>query len=147
MGKLKKFQFKTWHFGLLFITLLVLTNILDATTINNAIQIRDSNLVELSDKTFDDAISSTGLSLVFLYKKNCRLCNKMESNLNQLENNSNTSIKLYKLDIEEYSQKYNEHHISGTPTVLIYKNGKEIERVLGVVPVSNLTIIYNRIKK
>lgn len=146
MEKLKKFQFKTWHFGLLFVTLLVLTNILDAMTINNIAQIQDSNLVELSDKTFDDAISSSELSFVLFNKKHCELSDKMEYNLNQLEKNQNIRIKLYKLDIEEFPQKYNDYYITGTPTVSIYKNGKEIERILGIVSVSNLAIIYNRIK-
>lgn len=145
MNKLRKFHFRAWHFGLLFVTLLVLTNILDAMTINNTPKVQDSNFVELSDKTFEDAIASSEVCFILFYKKDCPLCDKMEYNLNELSEKQN--IKFYKLDFEEYPKKYNDYHISGTPTVSIYKNGKEVERIMGVVPVSNLEIINNRIIK
>lgn len=145
MNRLKNFQFKTWHFGILFVTLLALTNILDAMTINNTPKIQHSNFVELSDNTFNDAIASSEICFVLFYKENCKLCDKMEYNLNELEKEQ--KVKFYKLDFEKYPKMYNNYHISGTPTVSIYKNGKEIERIMGIVPVSNLEMIYNRIKK
>lgn len=147
MNTLKNFQFKTWHFGLLFIALLALTNLLDAMPINTTSKIQYSSFVELNDNTFEAASLSSEICFVLFYKENCKFCDKMEDNLNELEKKSGIKTKFYKLDFEKYPKKYNEYHLSGTPTVSIYKNGKEIERIVGVVPVSNLEMIYNRIKK
>jgi len=143
MNILKNFHFQTWHFGMLLVILLVLTNIVDAMTVNNIPRIQNSNFVELSDNTFTDAVSSD-ICYVLFFKEDCVLCEKMEYNLNQLSVSENKNIKCYKLDINKYPGKYSDYLISGTPSVLIYKNGKEAERIMGVVSVSNLQIIHNR---
>ncbi|MFV0418592.1 MAG: thioredoxin family protein [Dysgonomonas sp.] len=147
MNTLKNFQFKTWHFGFLFAILLVLTSLLDAMTIANTPKIQQDNFTELNDNTFEAAISSADISYIFFYKENCNLCDKMEYNLNELEAKFGVKAKFYKLDYEKYPSKYNDYHISGIPTVSIYRGKKEIERIMGIVPVSNLVMIHNRIKK
>ncbi|WP_051697734.1 co-chaperone YbbN [Prevotella sp. 10(H)] len=142
---MKNFRFRTWHFGLMLITLIIITNILGTQAVNSIpSRVENSRFVELNEATFNEALSS-GIDFVFFHKKNSDLCNKMEYNLNKLPDES--SIKYYKLNIDEYPDKGIEHQISGVPSVVIFKNGKEIERMVGVIPESNLKIIYNRITK
>ena len=54
-----------------------------------------------------------------------------------------TSARFYKLDIDEVSSVAHEQEIRAMPTFLIYKDGKEVERVVG----SNEKALQEAIKK
>lgn len=147
MDRLKDFRFKTWHFGLLLLVLLIFTNILGPMTVKSIPnKATDSCFIELRDNTFQEAISS-GINFVLIYKKDSDLCDKLEYNFCQLPVIKEKNINFYKLDIEKYPGRYSSQSISAAPTVLIYRDGKEIERIMGVIPKSNLEIIYNRVTK
>ncbi|GAB6121719.1 thioredoxin family protein [Dysgonomonas termitidis] len=144
---MKTFKLQTWHFGLMLIALSIVTNIIGTWAVNSIPdKIEDSRFVELNDKTFDEAIRS-GTGFVLFYKENSDLCDKMEYNLNQLPADDNEKINYYKVNIAQFYALEAKYRISGVPSVLIYKDGKEAERILGVIPESNLKIIYNRVIK
>lgn len=44
-------------------------------------------------------------------------------------------------------KQYFKQAIAGVPCTLILKNGEEISRIMGLVPTSNMEIIYSRIAK
>ncbi|MDH6309593.1 thioredoxin 1 [Dysgonomonas sp. PFB1-18] len=147
MNILNNFRFKTWHFILLFAIMFVSTSILANIKIGTIPpKVENSHCIEISDKTFSDAISSN-ISFVLLYKDDSDLCKKMEYNLNILSAKKEGSAGYYKLNIEKYPGRYSKYNISGTPSILVFRDGKEIERIMGVVPVENLEIIYNRAAK
>jgi thioredoxin-like negative regulator of GroEL len=143
-NKINRFKFKSWHFVLLFITLFVITNILGTMALKNSPTVNDTGLTELDNLTINDIIS-TDVSFVLFYKEDSELCDKMEYNLCLLSKEEKDKVKYYKLNIEKYPGKYSKHDVSGTPSILIYKEGKEIDRIVGFIPKSNLDIIYNRV--
>ncbi len=53
------------------------------------------------------------------------------------------TIKIIKLDVEEISSFADKHDISAMPTLLFFKNGKEVDRVTG----ANEPLINKTIKK
>ena len=144
---MKTFKLQAWHFGLMLIILSIVTNIMGTWAVNSIPgNVEDSRFVELNDKTFDEAIH-TGTGFVLFYKENSELCDKMEYNLNQLPVDHRGKINYYKVNIAEFAALQAEYRISGVPSILIFKEGKERERILGVIPESNLKIIYNRVTK
>lgn len=142
MKILNNFRFKAWHFILMFALLIIVTNVIDAAKSNNPASNIESRFVELDGNLIKEGEHS-GISFVLCYREDSDLCNKMEYNLNQLSYGN--EFKYFKLDIEKYPHISDEYHIIGVPSVLILSDGEEIERVLGVVPVSNLEIISKRI--
>lgn len=144
---MKTFKLQAWHFGLMFILLSIVTNIMGTWAVNSIPNnVEDSRFVDLNDKTFGEAVSS-GTGFVLFYKENSDLCDKMEYNLNQLPVDDKEKINYYKVNIAEFNALEAEYRISGVPSILIFKEGKERERILGVIPESNLKIIYNRATK
>lgn len=144
---MKTFKLQAWHFGLMLIILSIVTNIMGTWAVNSIPgNVEDSRFVELNDKTFDEAIR-TGTGFVLFYKENSELCDKMEYNLNRLPVDDRGKINYYKVNITEFAALEAEYRISGVPSILIFKEGKERERILGVIPESNLKIIYNRVTK
>ncbi len=145
--KLSNFRFKTWHFGLTFIILVILTSIIGKLLFYKIpSEIENSQFIEINNITFDEAVSS-GISFVLFEKKESDLCSKMEYNINQLYEENKYQIKFYKLDIDKYPGEYSVYQIAGVPTVIVFKDGKETERIMGLVSTKNLKIIYKRITK
>ena len=148
MEKLNNFHFRTWHFVSLLAILFISTNILGHIKIKNTPSyLEETCCVEISDNSFQEAVSSD-LAFVFFYKENSDVCARMEYNLNMLAAKVDPGkIDCYKLDIEKYPGRYSNYDLSDIPNLIIYKNGKDMERIMGLVPISNLEIIYNRVVK
>lgn len=141
---MSKMNLKTWHFLLVFVILVISSNIiwskeLDKTPASN----NNSALRELDAQIFSKNVAS-GTCFVLFYINESEICDKMEQNLNQLIQVSNGQTRFYKLNIEKYPGGYGKYAISGTPNTLIFKDGSEIDRIMGLVPVSNLIMIYKR---
>ena len=141
---MSKISLKTWHFLLVFATLAVSSNIISSKELNReAILEKKSALVELNNQSFSDSVAA-GTCFVLFHKDESDICNAMEHNLNQLIKASEGHARFYKLNIDKYPGEYGKYDISGTPSTLIFKDGKEIDRIMGIVPVSNLIMIYKR---
>lgn len=142
---MSKINLKTWHFLLVFVVLVVSSNIIYSNELNKTPLADDtqSSLIELNDQTFSDSIAS-GTCFVLFYTDESDVCYRMEQNLNELIKASNSHTRFFKLNIEKYPGDYGKYAISGVPTTLIFKGGQEIDRIMGIVPVSNLIMIYKR---
>ncbi len=140
---MSKISLKTWHFLLVFVILAVSSNIIWSNELDKTSMVDHSSLlVELNDRTFSDSITS-GICFVLFYTKS-DVCYKMEQNLNQLNKVSKNNTRFFKLNIEDYPGEYGKYTISGTPTTIIFKDGQEIDRIMGVISVSNLLMINKR---
>ena len=67
----------------------------------------------------------------------------MKNNLENLRLNTD-NIKIYKVNVDRYPELIDKYNISGVPSVLIFRKGIEDKRIMGVVPYSNLEMIYKR---
>lgn len=145
MFELKKFRFKTWHFVLLFVLFFILVNIIGLISINgNSYSIE--NEIEQIEEIYDlsEIENPAEIVSIIFYKEDSNICGKMMHNINQL---TNKNSKFYRSEVNKNSELYKRHNISGVPCTLILKNGEEISRIMGLVPTSNLKIIYSRIAK
>lgn len=145
MFELKKFRFKTWHFVLLFVLFCILVNIIGLISINGnsySIENEIAQIEEIYD--LSEIENSTEIVSIIFYKEDSNICGKMMHNINQL---TNKNSKFYRSEVNKNSELYKKHNISGVPCTLILKNGEEISRIMGLVPTSNLEIIYSRIAK
>ncbi|NDV93341.1 thioredoxin [Dysgonomonas sp. 521] len=145
MFKLKEFRFKTWHFCLLLGLFLFVINIVGPMTIQGTSYNMDEDIhfEELNDLSVLDKDSSNIVSVIF-YNENSDICNKMMDNISRI---SNQDIKFYRSEINKNPELYTKYNVSGVPSILVFKGNKEIDRIMGVVPTTNLEIIYNRIMK
>lgn len=144
MKRLKEFRFKTWHFCLLLALFLLGINIGGPITVNgisNNLN-EDIHFEELED--FSDIDKSTNIVSVIFYQEYSDVCNKMMDNISKL---SRDDVKFYRVNVNDHPEVYKKYNISGVPSTLLFKNGQETDRIMGVVPVTNLEIIYKRATK
>ena len=145
MFDLKKFRFKTWHFVLLFVLFFILVNIIGLISIKGNSYSIENEIAQIEEIYDLSEIENPAeiVSIIF-YKEDSNICGKMMHNINQL---TNKNSKFYRSEVNKNSELYKKYNISGVPCTLILKNGEEISRIMGLVPTSNLEIIYSRIAK
>jgi thioredoxin 1 len=85
----------------------------------------------LNDKTFNSQIGK-GVSLVDFWASWCMPCKMMVPVLNELAEEVGDNMAVCKINIEEYQSIAQKHSVRNIPTLLIFKNGKEVDRVVGV---------------
>ncbi|MGH1020377.1 thioredoxin family protein [Bacillus mycoides] len=66
---------------------------------------------------------------VYFYQTNCHYCQKISPIVIPMSKNLNINMKV--LNLEEETSGWNQFKIEGTPTIIHYKNGKEIDRIEG----------------
>ena len=145
MFELKKFRFKTWHFVLLFVLFFILINIMGLISINGNSYSIENEIVQIEEiYDLSEIENSTEIVSIIFYKEDSNICGKMMHNINQL---TSKNSKFYRSEVNKNRELYNKYNISGVPCTLILKKGEEISRIMGLVPTSNLEIIYSRIAK
>lgn len=109
----------------------------------NRISIKNSHLIPVTPSSISDSISGK-ICIVFFYVSKSDVCRNMESKLNLLALSKGTAIPFYAVNMDNEIATIDKYNISGVPTILFFKNGKEYKRIMGVIPTSNLKMIYDR---
>ncbi len=92
---------------------------------------------------FSELINSEKPVLVDFFYKWCGPCKTMAPILKDVKSKLGENVTIIKVDIDknqEASQKYN---IRSVPTLILFKNGKEIWKQSGVVPAEALIQVIN----
>lgn len=66
------------------------------------------------------------------------------SDLNQMAENGREAVSFFKVDIDKYPEYCENFNIYGIPSVVLFNEGREVNRIMGVVPKRNYDVIYSR---
>lgn len=114
----------------LFILLIVRSYLKLKNTSNDA---DSEHLLHLTDVDFQKKISS-GVTLVDFWAGWCMPCKLLGPTISQLAEDNVGEAKIAKLNVEESQRTASKYGVSSIPTVIIFKNGKEFNRIVGVKP-------------
>lgn len=85
----------------------------------------------LDDTNFDQEIAS-GVTLVDFYADWCGPCRMMNPIIEELAKELEGKAKIVKLDIERAQKTTATFGVTSIPTVIVFKDGKEVNRVVGL---------------
>ncbi|KAF3361587.1 Thioredoxin [Chlamydiales bacterium STE3] len=85
----------------------------------------------LNDENFQAEIAS-GVTLVDFYADWCGPCRMIAPIIEELASELNGKAAIAKLDIESAQQTTSNFHVTSIPTLIIFKDGQEVERFVGV---------------
>ena len=100
----------------------------------NAPAVEESELIEhLTVQNFAHKTKS-GVVLVDFWAAWCMPCKMMAPILNDVAAATEGSAKIYKLNVDEQQEIAAKYGIRNIPTMILFKDGKEVERIIGVKP-------------
>ena len=88
-------------------------------------------LTYLTDENFKATIAK-GVTLVDFYATWCGPCRMITPIVEQLADMVQGKARIAKLDIDESQQTTESLQITSVPTLILFKDGKEMKRVVGV---------------
>jgi len=89
--------------------------------------------------SFQDLVQTSDLPvLVDFYAAWCGPCRMMAEILEQVNTQMRNRLRVIKIDTEKYPQLAAEHQVYALPTLVLFKNGKPVERIEGVLSAKQL---------
>jgi len=89
------------------------------------------HMLYLNDDNFQQEVS-TGVTLVDFYADWCGPCRMMEPVIEELSTEMEGKAKIAKLDIETSQKTTSNFNVTSIPTIILFKDGQEVERIVGV---------------
>ncbi len=86
----------------------------------------------------EEVINNNQLTIVDFYADWCGPCRKLAPILEEVEAELSDKVKFTKINTDENIQSAQEYQVSGLPTLLVFKNGTVVERMVGLMPKSSI---------
>ena len=94
---------------------------------------------EININNFDsEVIKSEKLTIVDFFANWCGPCRKLSPILEEVETELGDKVKFTKINTDENIDAAKEYQVSGLPTLLVFKNGEVVERMVGLMPKSSV---------
>ncbi len=92
-------------------------------------------MVHVTDSTFDNVVLKSELPVVVdFYADWCGPCHIIEPVIERLSNEYKGRVVFAKLDTDDNQQIVERYDIMSIPTVMVFRNGKVKQSIIGAVP-------------
>lgn len=103
------------------------------------------HVLELSDANFNQEVLQSSLPvLVDFWAPWCGPCRAIAPHVEALAGEYNGKMKVGKVNVDENPAASSQYGIRSIPTLLIFKNGKPVDQVIGGVAKSQLEEVMKR---
>ena len=87
---------------------------------------------KVSDTTFEsEVLKATGPVVVDFWAQWCRPCLQIAPALEEIAGSMGSKVKIVKLNVDESPETASKYGIMSIPTLMIFKNGREVSRQPG----------------
>ncbi len=94
-----------------------------------------ANITEFTDSNWDDEVLKSDLPVVIdFWAEWCGPCRMVAPIVEELSDEYNGKVKFGKLDVDSNSGTAARYGIRSIPTLLIFKDGDEVARLIGAKP-------------
>lgn len=94
-----------------------------------------SHEITLTDAEFDQVVTKSEVPiLVDFWAPWCGPCRFVAPVLEEIAKENEGSIKIGKLNVDDHQATAAKFGITGIPTMILFKGGKAVERIVGALP-------------
>ena len=102
-----------------------------------------SGPIRLTDATFDSEVRKSGLILVDFWAEWCGPCHRVAPILEDVAR-AHSAVRLGKLNVDESPRTAERFQITSIPTMILFKDGKPVDGIVGAVPRPNIEALVVR---
>jgi thioredoxin 1 len=97
-------------------------------------------MIGLTEQSFQaEVIDNSGLVLVDFWAPWCGPCRMVAPVLEDISQEYRGKIKIVKVNVDESPKLAEEYRIRSIPTLLLFKNGQTVDRIVGALPKTKLS--------
>lgn len=94
---------------------------------------------EINTDNFDnEVIAHNGITVVDFFANWCGPCRKLGPILEEVEGELASKVKFAKINTDDNLEMAKKYQVSGLPTLMVFKNGEVVERIVGLMPKSSI---------
>ena len=95
--------------------------------------------IEVTDKTFEEVVLNAELpTVVDFWAVWCGPCKMIAPLLEEIAEEYEGQLQVTKLDVDTNNNTAYQFGVMGIPTLLLFKEGEEVERIVGFMPKDKL---------
>lgn len=98
----------------------------------------------VTDSNFNEIVKQHPIALIDCWASWCGPCLTLAPTIDELAKEYAGKVFVGKLDVDENPETAERFQIFSVPTILIMKNGKEVERIVGLVPKKHIEAILRK---
>ena len=92
---------------------------------------------------FDKAVSAGGITMVDFWASWCGPCKMLAPVIDDLAGKYEGKAVIGKVNVDDEQALAGQYGVMSIPTVIFFKNGKEIDRKVGVMPAEAYTAVLD----
>jgi thioredoxin 1 len=95
--------------------------------------------IEVTDKTFDEIVLKADIpTVVDFWAVWCGPCKMIAPVVEEIANDYDGQLQIAKLDVDHNGQSAMQYGVMSIPTLILFKNGQPVERIVGFMPKQKL---------
>jgi thioredoxin 1 len=103
-----------------------------------------TTIITLTKSNFDETINKQGVCLVDFWAAWCGPCKAIAPTIEQIADEYKDKATVGKLNIDEQIEIAQKYDVMSIPTLIYFKDGKQVERLVGLEQKEKLTKLLDK---
>lgn len=104
------------------------------------------NLLHVTDGDFEQQVLKSDIpALVDFWAAWCGPCRTVGPVVEELASEYSGKIKVAKLNVDENKETPARYEVRGIPTLMLFKNGEVVDRIVGAVPKGRIKELLDKV--